>query len=171
MLLETIKRHDTNNIVKLSCIENIKSQYGKIPTQITQVPALMLLPQKDLLFGKEVFDYLLLPGRGKLMIQQPPSIEKNNSIAINTNEVPGEPHAFSIGSGYSDSFSIIDSYKFDQQESLDDRIYNWTLIDEKFSPKEENEKDKFQEESTRKRKEIDLDAYKMERDLALKQMH
>ena len=177
MLLETVKRHDTNSIVKLSCIENIKTQYGKVPAQITHVPALMILPQKKLLFGKEVFDYLLLPNQGKLMIQQPPTSDKKN-IATNSNEVAEGPIAFSIGSGYSDSFSMIDSYKFDQQELLDDRVYNWTLLNdtEASSPSQPQpqplpESDIIQEESTRKRKEIDLDAYKMERDLALKQIY
>lgn len=61
MLVSSIERLDPDQRVKLL---NIDRHW--CPPQIKSVPALMILPQKDLLFGRSVFDYLLLPNRGLL---------------------------------------------------------------------------------------------------------
>ena len=37
------------------------------PAQLQGVPALMVLPAKSIMYGKQVFDYLLLPNRGILV--------------------------------------------------------------------------------------------------------
>ena len=64
MLLQTIERPDSQKMVKLVCIEALRSP---LP-QIHSVPALVTLPERQLLFGKAVFDYLLLPRSGKLIV-------------------------------------------------------------------------------------------------------
>ena len=171
MLLETVKRHDTNGIVKLACIENIKLSRNKLPAQITHVPALMTFPEKNLLFGKQVFDYLLLPNHGKLMTQQP--VDKNNTSTENMQENPEEPMAYSLGGNsgsYSDSFSMIENFKFDEQDRLSDRSYNWTMINEEISPLKPPDNDTKMQEETRTKKVLDLDAYRIERDMQLKQV-
>ena len=58
VLLDTIKRHDTKKSIKLVIIDAI---IDKIKHKITAVPALMFLPSKEVIYGKAVFDYLLLP--------------------------------------------------------------------------------------------------------------
>lgn len=162
MLLETIARHDTKKIIKLACIEHIKAARNKLPPQITHVPALMILPEKKILFGKQVFDYLLLPNQGILMVSQKPAEEPQN---LSNNSY--EPEAFSIlnNSGLSDSFSMIDN-----EDRLSDRSYNWTMINEDIPPLKPLSNDTTMNEDTRTKKTIDLDAYKIQRDLELKQV-
>ena len=171
MLIETIKRHDSKGMIKLACIENIRATKGKIPSQITHVPALMILPTKKLIFGKNVFDYLLLPNQGILMMQPPEEKENVKDTTFNEKEL-GEPFAFSFNnnSSYSDSFSEITetNKSFNDGDLLKDRTYNWTLIEDEPPEIKEINSLNMQEE-TRVRKTLDLDAYKIERDLALKQ--
>ena len=62
MLIDSVNRLDTNKTIKLYNID----QYAR-PAQVKSVPALLLLPARDLLYGKQVFDHLLLPGRGLLV--------------------------------------------------------------------------------------------------------
>lgn len=161
MLLETIARHDTQKIIKLACIEDIKAKRNKIPPQITHVPALMLLPDKRMFFGKQVFDYLLLPGQGILMVSQKPQEVQQEST-----QNAFEPEAFSMlnNTGLSDSFSMIDN-----EDKLSDRSYNWTMIHEDIPPLKPLSNDTMMNEDTRTKKTIDLDAYKIQRDLELKQ--
>lgn len=162
MLLETIERHDKQKIIKLASIEDIKATRNKIPPQITHVPALMLLPEKKILFGKQVFDYLLLPNQGILMLSQKATVE-----APQINSAEYEPEAFSMlnNTGLSDSFSMIDS-----EDRLSDRTYSWTMINEEIPPLKPMTNDTTMNEDTRTKKSLDLDAYKIQRDLELKQI-
>jgi len=66
MLIETIKNKDKEKTIKLVCVEVFKSNGKNVPSQIHSVPALITLPNKNILFGKDVFDYLLSPSKGKL---------------------------------------------------------------------------------------------------------
>jgi len=53
VLLDTIKRHDTKKTIKLVCIDTLISI---IKNKITNVPALMFLPTKEIIYGKAVFE-------------------------------------------------------------------------------------------------------------------
>jgi hypothetical protein len=64
--LETIQKHDKNKTVKTVSIDTLRSMQKPIDPKIHSVPALLLLNTKEYIFGKAVFDYLLLPNRGIL---------------------------------------------------------------------------------------------------------
>ena len=140
MLLENIKRYDKEKIIKFVSIDDLRNQNYNIESKIHSVPAFMILPSKELLFGKAVFDHLLLPGRGILCSSQNTRMDKtgvggastggtgeNDVIPLaNTNsETEGEPIAFTLNTAsFSDNFSIIE----DETKLLNDKNYNWDLI-------------------------------------------
>jgi len=144
MLLEHIKRYDKEKIIKLVSIDDLRNQNYNIESKIHSVPAFMILPSKELLFGKAVFDHLLLPGRGILCGSQNTRMDKtgiggsstttggtvdNDVIPLvntNTNSDTEEgPLAFTLNTAsFSDKFSIIE----DETMVLNDKNYNWDLV-------------------------------------------
>jgi hypothetical protein len=151
MLLEHIKRYDKEKVIKLVSIDDLRSRNINIESKIHSVPAFMILPSKELLFGKSVFDYLLLPGRGILCSTQSTRLDKvvsgeNDMIPLantgngtlgsgsggsgtgsSTSGVSGvsEPMAFTLNTAsFSDNFSIIE----DETKELNDKNYNWDFI-------------------------------------------
>jgi hypothetical protein len=138
MLLEHIKRYDKEKSIKIVSVDELRSKNIKIDSKVHSVPALLLMPSKELLFGKAVFDHLLLPPRGILCSGQSTRNDKNTKKE-NALEVPdslinkptlditsdGEPAAFSLtGFTLSDTFSNID----DTVETIVDKNYNWDII-------------------------------------------
>jgi hypothetical protein len=142
MLLEHLKRYDKEKIIKLVSIDELRSKNINIESKIHSVPAFMILPSKEILFGKAVFDHLLLPGRGILCSTQSTRLDKSASgsgtgtggdndvlmpLANTGSGVGGEdePLAFTLNTAsFSDNFSIIEN---DTQE-LNDKNYNWDFI-------------------------------------------
>ena len=149
MLLEHLKRYDKEKIIKLVSIDDLRSKNIDIESKIHSVPAFMILPSKEILFGKAVFDHLLLPGRGILCSTQSTRLDKTASGTgtggsgssngdsdvlmplANTGSGNGsvggddEPLAFTLNTAsFSDNFSIIEN---DTQE-LNDKNYNWDFI-------------------------------------------
>lgn len=135
VLLDTIKRHDKNNMIKTVSIDLLRSLNKPIDPAIHSVPALMLLnsKEKEYLFGKNVFDYLLLPNRGVLFSNQVSSREKgskdipsqDSSISqTKTSDAPDEPQAFTLGAISAEQFSSID----DINNAIEDKNYNWGAI-------------------------------------------
>ncbi len=135
VLLDTIKRHDTKKTIKLVCIDTLISI---IRNKITNVPALMFLPTKEIIYGKAVFDYLLLPNRGYLFTNNNTRLTKgdnksegtsiNAPIPINKEENNNEPSAFSLGSVLTDNYSDITDDNINSMNINKDRIYKWDLI-------------------------------------------
>ena len=134
MLMEHIKRFDKDKIIKMVSVDELRSKNIKIDAKIHSVPALVLVPSKEVLFGKAVFDHLLLPGRGVLCGGQSTRNDKNgkkenaieapNNPSVN-NAKEEEPSAFSLaGFTLSDTFSNID----DSIETIVDKNYNWDYI-------------------------------------------
>ena len=143
MLLEHIKRYDKEKVIKLVSIDDLRNKNINIESKIHSVPAFMILPSKELLFGKAVFDHLLLPGRGILCSSQNTRMDKtgvggsgdNDIIPLNNtnnggnggnaNSEESEPHAFTLNTAsFSDKFSIIE----DETKELNDKNYNWDFI-------------------------------------------
>ena len=140
MLLEHIKRYDKDKKIKLVSIDDLRNKNINIETKIHSVPAFMILPSKELLFGKAVLDYLLLPGRGILCSTQNTRLDKtqtgNSSDGISItggNDVlplvntsnDDEPLAFTLNSSsFSDNFSIIE----DETKESNDKNYKWDFI-------------------------------------------
>ena len=77
MLLETLKSLDKNKQIKLVSMDYIKNNNLRFDQRITHVPALLIKETDRIIFGKELFDYLLLPGKGVLLIAKP-TITNNN---------------------------------------------------------------------------------------------
>lgn len=147
VLLDTIKRHDTKKTIKLVCVDTI---INLIKSKITSVPALMFLPTKEIIYGKAVFDYLLLPNRGYLFSNNSTRMAKGNTTEpssisaptpINDNKKSDEPLSFSLGSILSDNFSDITDDNINSMNINNDRIYRWDLLsaDENNNSTLENE--------------------------------
>lgn len=167
MLLETIKRHDENKTIRLLSIEVLKMQ-NKLPSTIHSVPALMTLPEKKLMFGKAVFDYLLLPGSGRLLTNKPPP---EQMPMPNAKPAEGTPAAFTLGANLSDSFSPFSSADTSHNDysntHLDDRVYNWSSVSEASSDKVSMHPP--MQEDTRSRKELpDVDLIRQQREVELR---
>jgi hypothetical protein len=135
VLLDTIKRHDTKKTIKLVCID---CKISLIKTKITNVPALMFLPSKEIIYGKAVFDYLLLPNRGYLFSNNT-TREKDKTPSSITAPIPlntstpdaNEPISFSLGRIGNDTFSDINDNDFNSINIDTNRNYVWELIDNK----------------------------------------
>ena len=136
ILLETIKKHDTKKTIKLVCID---SKINILKNKITNVPALMFIPSKEIIYGKAVFDYLLLPNIGYLFTNNNTreitnTTNSDNSsisspIPLNKEIIPDEPSAFSLGSILTDNFSNIDDDNINSMNINNDKIYRWDLVD------------------------------------------
>lgn len=133
MLLDTIQRHDTKKMITVACVESILKS-GKTLPKIHSVPALITIPDKRLLFGKDVFDFLLLPGRGLLTRSDrgdtnAASNPRQSHSASSDTPAQDEPSAFSMrANGFSDSYSAIEDTS-ENDRGLSDRLYNWTHLD------------------------------------------
>jgi hypothetical protein len=92
----------------------------------------MFLPTKEVIYGKAVFDYLLLPNRGYLFTSKSGRNNKEGAspsslsspIPLNEKIINDEPEAFSLGSIYADNFSSID-----ENNIINNKVYNWDYID------------------------------------------
>jgi len=140
MLLEHIKRYDKEKVIKLVSIDDLRNKNMNIESKIHSVPAFMILPSKELLFGKSVFDHLLLPGRGILCSTQSTRLDKNTGSgsggagSSDSDVIPltntktdneDEPIAFTLNSAsFSDNFSIIE----DETKESNDKNYRWDFI-------------------------------------------
>jgi hypothetical protein len=154
MLLEHIKRYDNDKVIKLVSIDDIRTTNANISSKIPSVPALMMMPSKEIFFGKQAFDILLLPPRG-ILCKGTNSTKADKKILdtsshsgmLETNIVSGvsgvsgiakdtsnngesdnEPFCFSLNgsSKYSDNFSSIE----DESAINNDRNYRWNIISE-----------------------------------------
>lgn len=169
MLKETIKRYDPNyKIIKFVSIDALRLRGQNLPPQIHSVPALVETGGANgtqVLYGKQVFDYLLLPGKGKLLA--PPPKEQNEPPKT---DITNEPlsFAFNRGQGYSDSFA---SFQEESQDPFMDKSYNWSAFGVENLPEGggPHVEAPFQEETRAKKDTVDLDAYRLQRDMELGQ--
>jgi hypothetical protein len=119
-------------MVKLVSIDTLRSLRKPIDPKIHSVPALLLLQTKEYLFGKAVFDYLLLPNRGVLFSGQlrdnKNTKDTKHVIQVSDsdeNRSTGDPQAFTLGSISAEYFSSIE----DTNSMINDKNYKWDLID------------------------------------------
>lgn len=185
MLLDTIHRRDVDRQIKLVSIEALKARGTTLPPQIAAVPTLVLLPSKQTLVGKEVFDYLLLPGRGCLLNEQagaPNEPGQAPDMLANSSTGPGgsasEPAAHILGGGImSDAFSAIDSS--DTGVGIGDRPYTWSTlqdgpVDDAPSAAQSTAaqptapSEPFQMETRTKKELPDMDAIRTQREMELR---
>lgn len=140
MLMDSIKRFDVDKIVKLIHIQDLQRTHPSVFQQIKMVPALMLLPSKEIIYGKAVFDYLLLPSRGKLVTPrttqsfqssstQPQNLSVSKGILYQEEGVM----AFNSAKGMlGDSFADINEPMSTPESATTNPhgAYNWTSIEE-----------------------------------------
>lgn len=144
MLLEHIKRYDNEKAIKLVSIDDIRTTNANISSKIHSVPALMIMPSKEIYFGKQAFDILLLPPRGVLCKGttntksekkildtttyngMPETNISSETEALNIDESNKEPFSFTLNgtSKYSDNFSSIE----DETSINNNRNYKWNII-------------------------------------------
>lgn len=170
MLLDTVKRHDANGMVKLACIESLRAKGQSLPPQIHSVPALFLMPSRQIIYGKNVFDYLLLPGSGKLLVSVGTS-SKTTGTNNTTSPAPlsNEPSAYSISSsGLSDAFAMLEDSQH-PMDGLNDRSYLWASVQNNTNTASVFPDSPYQEETRSKKSLPDLDALRAQRDMELKQ--
>lgn len=140
-LLEEIKRKDSRGLIKLVSVEAVAANGKRVPQNIHSVPALMLMPSKDVLFGKAVFDYLFLPSSGKLVTSGGGEMDKGMSVT-NQNFAPtganngNEPAPFTLASGISEAFTFLEGPENLTFGNDFQKTYNWTTLDE--APAEQN---------------------------------
>lgn len=173
MLIDNINRYDKEKKIKLVCIDDLICENIEIERKIESVPAFMILPSKEILYGKAVFDHLLLPGRGILTnnqntrLDKPEKNESNNSTAINippeniNKSDNNEPLAFVLnGFNFSDNFSSID----DNKEECKDKCYNWDYISNDKTISEDIENIKINNDDNISKKIPSLEELKKMRD-------
>lgn len=133
ILIDTIKKHDTKKTIKLVCVDKM---IGDLKHKITNVPALMFLPSKEVIYGKGVFDYLLLPNRGYLFTCNNTREKSNENegtsinapVPLNKEIDPDEPSAFSLGSILSENFSSITDNDINSPNINENKNYRWDFI-------------------------------------------
>ena len=180
MLIETINRYNATEYIKFVSIDVLRALGKNIP-QIHSVPALMILPENKLLFGKDVFDYLLLPRTGKLLnMNELKSNQPNQGNQGNSSTHPvqkqepksDEPAAFVGSAGFSDSFSMIENDDQVANFGLDDRTYSWESLDPSDMDKLKVDESSSVSVNTRPKKtEFNLDEFRSKRALDLEQNH
>tara|TARA_B110000483_G_scaffold158557_2_gene188171 strand:+ start:227 stop:781 length:555 start_codon:yes stop_codon:yes gene_type:complete len=149
-LLEAISKHDKKNLVKTISVETLIGNDYDMKKVIHSVPALILsdenkINSEEILYGKQVFDYLLLPNRGALFTQdnntrlnKETKDSKENTVFENETEIENEPLAFTLGSSMSDNFSSLDD---ESDNLLKDKNYSWDLLTNQDNNKENKEFD------------------------------
>ena len=101
MLIETLKTLDKQKQVKLISVDYLKSNKIIFDARITHVPAMLLPDFNKIIFGKEVFDHLLLPGKGVLL--NPTTTNSQSTNVLDLSEPSG------IDSYISQSYENIDN--------------------------------------------------------------
>lgn len=149
ILLETISKHDKNNIVKIISVETLRLSNYNIDQLVHSVPALIIpkenkIVSDEILYGKQVFDHLLLPNRGALFTQdnntrlnKETKDSHENTVFNDENNEEG-PLAFSLGSSMSDKFSSLDD---NSDNLLKDKNYSWDLLSNNDDNIESNQLD------------------------------
>jgi hypothetical protein len=172
-ILEEMKRRNVQDRVKLASIDKMKALKYPLPHFVTSVPTLYVPSTKEILTGKNVFDYFFLPGRGILLQAgpSPPSTITTPKAAPTTSNVvsdaihTGEPMPFSLGGGLSEGFGMIEQ---ESQELNPFTDYKWGMIQEESSVTEIKQELSMATEETRQKKEgLDLDGFKASRDAEL----
>lgn len=171
MLLDTIKRHDGLSLMKLVSIEGLRAAGHKIPTKVHSVPAIAF-DNANLIFGKQVFDYLLLPGRGLLLTQAPKQAGGDGMGPMGgsgSGGVDGEPLAFTLGAQHSDVFSMLEG-----SDDHSDKNYAWASVFDNGSGAvgaagAASGEMAFQEDTRSKKELPDINAIREQRQMDLQQ--
>tara|TARA_E500000331_G_C17219768_1_gene697538 strand:- start:377 stop:844 length:468 start_codon:yes stop_codon:yes gene_type:complete len=115
----------------------IEDLNGKVPSTIHSVPALYFVDTKEVIFGKDVFDYLFLPGRGKLVVSSSSTRTDNNASSskdtsgpMNLGDTPLVPQAISTSS-MELMFEELEYEKTDKDNEIHNTMEQWENLDSK----------------------------------------
>lgn len=170
VLVDAIKKHDTKKSIKLVIIDSI---VNKVSHKIKGVPALMFLETKEIIYGKSVFDFLLLPNRGYLFSSNN-TREKPDNKSLNTKDNDNkeiEPMSFSLGAISSESFTDITDDDINSLNLNEDKVYKWGLINDNNVPtttQTQNTNDKNSSSENNKKNLPSIDELQKQRDLLFK---
>lgn len=158
LLIENITRYSAEKYFKMVDVSHYKT---KMPPQIHSVPAMMFKETKKLIFGKQVFDYLLLPNKGFLLTfkaEDPsaPSLEP-------TTDTPASFSLFNNTSSFGDNFAFIGE---SQENEMAEKSYTWCSITENI--KIETPDDPNVEKGTTKKDIPDIATLRSERENEIK---
>lgn len=149
MLMDSVQRFDSQGRIKRVDVNALRRTHPNVYEKISMVPA-MMLPNKQLIFGKAVFDYLLMPSRGILVSAgsggaggsggmggtQTDTASGSSPTSANPPEILHQEEgvmAFnSAKSSFGDAFaSIEENHSTPQNPNTNPHShYNWTSIDE-----------------------------------------
>jgi hypothetical protein len=160
-LIEAIKRHDMNNTIKHVSIDVLRNQGYEFEHKIHSVPALFLEDTKEIIYGKEVFDYLLLPNRGKLLINRK---ERDPNISKQDNNFEREPLGFTLGNVTSQKFENIN----EEKDNKDDINFSWMSLDKNVLSENTGIIDKVPNSDENDKKIPSIESILAEREKALK---
>jgi len=132
MLLESEKRYDGKGLVRLYNLD-----VHPRPPQITSVPSMLLMPSKQLLIGKAVFDYLLLPSRGVLVSGTAPAAPGGGGGGVGVaqaqaaSQQPIEPIGFQLDAAMTtQAFSFVPTREQPHEDAMvNDRALGWGAFD------------------------------------------
>jgi hypothetical protein len=167
MLVDNIKRYNATDFFKLINVENYLANGHNIPSQIHSVPALMFRETKKLIFGKQVFDYLLLPSKGFLLNLPKSGSAPKDATALDNNAPTDEPNPFALcaGIGSGDNFSFIDENVQDTQKG-----YNWCDLNSKITiDTPQDATNNLEKDEKSKKKMPDIATLRSQRDLDIQQ--
>lgn len=151
MLIDNIKRYNATEHFKLVNIDVYLSKGVSLPKIINSVPSLLFTENKNLLSGKQVFDFLLVPGKGFLFNLPKKGDGTSKSTESKNNTTIEEPISFSIvGNSLGDGFSMIDD---EPGKINENRINYWADINENQKI-ETTEDDNGTNKETRTKKEL-----------------
>lgn len=163
MLMDQLERYEVKKYFKLVNVEKLLSKGMKLPPDIRVVPALMLLPSRNILMGKPLFDYLLLPNKGFIFTAK--QVKTKEDSKMTEQQSNGDPIAFGIinyASG--DMFSYIDDANGDMTDQH--KQYSWSSLDERVVIQTPQDDDYVTEDKTARKPKIpDLSVLQSERAL------
>lgn len=136
MLMDQLGHYGVKKYFKFVNVERLHSKGLSVPSSIMSVPSLMIMPQKDVLTDKKLFDYLLLPNKGLIFNLDKMAAPKTEGGAgggaaqQQQSAGDGEPSAFGFKNNISsDLFSFIEE---DEHPNADPhKQYNWANLEDR----------------------------------------
>lgn len=150
MLLDNIKRYNATEHFKLVNIDIYLSKGVSLPKTVHSVPSILFMDSKNVISGKQVFDFLLIPTKG-FLFNLPNKNKDTSSTKDTTSAIINEPMSFSIiGNSLGDGFSMIED---EPSKINENRINYWADINENQKI-ETSEEDNSMNKDTRTNKNL-----------------
>lgn len=170
MLIETIKSYDKDQkLIKPVSIDVLRSKGKSIPVNIKSVPTLYIPLNKEYKVGKQVFDYLLLPGSGILL--KPLNIKQKDENEKSEMKSDLVSFSFASSNGFSDNYSLIEDN--DNNYGFNENSYAWSHLngagDNIIVNNIGSEMLPIQEETRKQRDLLDIDQLRIQREMDLKE--